>query len=74
MFDLICVYQRKSAAKVGEFYFDKSIMVNLDNQVDYWNRVGPGKPFAHPLNFDRLGQWLSPLARKRRAWILEAEY
>ncbi|MEA2203739.1 MAG: hypothetical protein QOE77_515 [Blastocatellia bacterium] len=38
-------------------------MLNLDNQVDYWNRVGPGKPFAHPLNFDRLGQWLSPESR-----------
>jgi SAM-dependent methyltransferase len=38
-------------------------MVNLDNQVDYWNRVGPGKPFAHPLNFDQLGRCLSPKSR-----------
>ena len=38
-------------------------MLNLDNQVDYWNRVGPGKPFAHPLNFERLAQWLSPESR-----------
>jgi SAM-dependent methyltransferase len=35
-------------------------LLNLDNQVDYWNRVGPGKPFAHPLKFDRLREWLSP--------------
>lgn len=34
-------------------------MQNLDRQVDYWNRMGPGKPFAHPVNFERLGQWLS---------------
>jgi SAM-dependent methyltransferase len=35
----------------------------LDCQVDYWNRVGPGKPFSHPLNFDRLRQYLSPASR-----------
>jgi SAM-dependent methyltransferase len=38
-------------------------VLKLDNQIDYWNRVGPGKPFAHPLNFDRLAQWLSPESR-----------
>lgn len=32
----------------------------LDCQVEYWNRVGPGKPFSHPLNFERLRQYLSP--------------
>lgn len=35
-------------------------MLDLDHQVDYWNRVGPGKPFGHPVNFARLEQWLSP--------------
>ena len=35
-------------------------MNNLDRQVDYWDRVGPQKPFAHPLNFERLRQWLTP--------------
>jgi SAM-dependent methyltransferase len=35
----------------------------LDCQIDYWNRVGPGKPFSHPVNFDRLRQILSPESR-----------
>jgi SAM-dependent methyltransferase len=35
-------------------------MQDLDRQLDYWNRIGPGKPFAHPVNFERLSQWLSP--------------
>ena len=35
----------------------------LDCQIDYWNRVGPGKPFSHPLNFERLRQYLSPVSR-----------
>jgi SAM-dependent methyltransferase len=34
-------------------------MRDLDRQIDYWNQIGPQKPFAHPLNFDRLAQWLS---------------
>ncbi|MEO8436676.1 MAG: class I SAM-dependent methyltransferase [Pyrinomonadaceae bacterium] len=38
-------------------------MQNLDHQVDYWNRVGPGKPFAHPVNFERLEELLSPASR-----------
>lgn len=38
-------------------------MQDLDRQVDYWNRIGPGKPFAHPVNFERLAQWLSPDSR-----------
>jgi SAM-dependent methyltransferase len=38
-------------------------MQDLDNQVDYWNRMGPGKPFSHPLNFERLSQWLTPDSR-----------
>jgi SAM-dependent methyltransferase len=38
-------------------------MVELDCQLAYWNRVGPHKPFGHPLNFARLRQWLSPGSR-----------
>jgi SAM-dependent methyltransferase len=38
-------------------------MEDLDRQLDYWNRIGPGKPFSHPVNFERLGQWLSPDSR-----------
>ena len=34
-------------------------MVALDCQVDYWNRLGPKKTFSHPLNFDRLQQFLN---------------
>ena len=35
-------------------------MLDLDCQVDYWNRIGPGKAFAHPVNFERLKQYLLP--------------
>jgi SAM-dependent methyltransferase len=38
-------------------------MQDLDRQLDYWNRIGPGKSFGHPVNFDRLSQWLSPGSR-----------
>lgn len=38
-------------------------MPDLDNQVDYWNRMGPCKPFGHPVNFERLSQWLTPDSR-----------
>jgi SAM-dependent methyltransferase len=38
-------------------------MPDLDRQVDYWNRMGPAKPFGHPVNFERLSQWLSPASR-----------
>jgi SAM-dependent methyltransferase len=34
-------------------------MLDLDCQVEYWNRIGPGKAFAHPVNFERLKQYLS---------------
>lgn len=44
-------------------YMKGGRMVNLDCQVDYWNRVGPSKPFGHPLNFERIKQWLSPESR-----------
>lgn len=36
---------------------------DLDHQIDYWNRIGPRKPFGHPVNFDRLRQWLSTDSR-----------
>jgi hypothetical protein len=32
-------------------------MQELDRQFDYWNRIGPGKIFSHPVNFQRLSQW-----------------
>jgi SAM-dependent methyltransferase len=38
-------------------------MRNLDLQIDYWNRVGPTKPFAHPVNIDQLKRWLEPDCR-----------
>ena len=38
-------------------------MQDLDRQIDYWNRIGPGKPFGHPVNFERLGQWLAKDSR-----------
>ena len=38
-------------------------MLNLDHQFDYWNRMGPGKPFGHPVNLERLSQHLSPGSR-----------
>jgi SAM-dependent methyltransferase len=36
---------------------------NLDNQISYWNRIGPEKPFSHPVNFDRLRQLLTVNSR-----------
>ena len=38
-------------------------LVDLDRQFEYWNTEGPHKPFAHPLNLQRLSQWLSPESR-----------
>jgi SAM-dependent methyltransferase len=35
-------------------------MRQLDCQSDYWNRLGPTKPFHHPVNLDRLGRQLAP--------------
>jgi SAM-dependent methyltransferase len=35
----------------------------LDLQTDYWNRIGPTKPFAHPINIDQLSRWVSPQSR-----------
>lgn len=38
-------------------------IIDLDSQLEYWNREGPQKPFAHPLNFERLRQWLARESR-----------
>jgi SAM-dependent methyltransferase len=38
-------------------------MPDLDQQIDYWNRTGPEKPFQHPVNLDRLKEHLSPSSR-----------
>jgi SAM-dependent methyltransferase len=35
----------------------------LDLQLDYWDRIGPEKPFAHPINIQQLRQWVSPTSR-----------
>jgi SAM-dependent methyltransferase len=32
---------------------------DLDNQLDYWNRMGPAKTFGHPVNFERLSHLTS---------------
>ena len=38
-------------------------MVDLDRQVTYWNTEGSRKSFAHPLNLERVSQWLSADSR-----------
>jgi SAM-dependent methyltransferase len=38
-------------------------MHDLDLQLNYWNTVGLGKPFRHPVDLDRLNQLLSPGSR-----------
>jgi SAM-dependent methyltransferase len=38
-------------------------MLDLDNQLDYWNRIGPRKTFEHPVNVERINQYLSPDSR-----------
>ena len=35
-------------------------MIELDHQLDYWDREGPKKSFGHPLNLQRLNEQLSP--------------
>ena len=32
--------------------------MELDFQLEYWDQVGPTKPFAHPVNDRQLGRWL----------------
>ena len=38
-------------------------MTNLDQQLDYWNDAGTAKTFNHPLNIERLSQWLTSDSR-----------
>jgi SAM-dependent methyltransferase len=35
------------------------LMPNVDQQIDYWNEVGPAKSFNHPVNLDRLDRYLT---------------
>jgi SAM-dependent methyltransferase len=37
--------------------------MTIDSQLDYWNRVGPTKTFAHPLNLEKLSLWVPPDSR-----------
>ena len=54
---------RKLISRVNSTVRATYFMQDLDRQLDYWNRIGPGKSFGHPVNFDRLSQWLSPGSR-----------
>src|SRR5262245_37236617 len=38
-------------------------MEDLDNQINYWDRVGPSKPFSHPVNLSRLAELIDPESR-----------
>ena len=38
-------------------------MVDLDRQLEYWNTEGTQKVFGHPLNLERLSQWLTHESR-----------
>jgi len=38
-------------------------MADLDRQLQYWDTEGPQKTFGHPINFDRLAQWLNAGSR-----------
>jgi SAM-dependent methyltransferase len=38
-------------------------LVNLDRQLEYWNAEGSRKPFAHPLNLQRVGRLLAADSR-----------
>ena len=38
-------------------------MTNLDQQLGYWNDAGTAKTFNHPVNIDRLSQYLTPQSR-----------
>jgi SAM-dependent methyltransferase len=37
--------------------------VTPDFQIDYWNRIGPTKPFAHPVNLEQLSRWIASTSR-----------
>jgi SAM-dependent methyltransferase len=34
-----------------------------DLQLEYWNTVGPTKPFSHPLNVEQLSRWIGRASR-----------
>jgi SAM-dependent methyltransferase len=34
--------------------------MTIDSQLDYWNRIGPTKTFAHPVNIEKLSRWVPP--------------
>ena len=38
-------------------------MQDLDLQIEYWNQMGPLKPFAHPVNLARLKEYVDPACR-----------
>jgi SAM-dependent methyltransferase len=38
-------------------------MEDLDNQIHYWNHLGPTKLFSHPINLSRLAKLLDPKSR-----------
>ncbi len=38
-------------------------MLGWDNQIEYWDRVGPTKRFGHPVNLERLSGLLSRESR-----------
>lgn len=35
-----------------------STLIDLDNQFEYWNTEGTQKSFQHPLNLQRISEWL----------------
>jgi len=41
----------------------KLVRVTLDLQLNYWNRIGPSKPFAHPVNIEQFSRWVEPASR-----------
>lgn len=32
--------------------------MTLNSQLDYWNRIGPTRTFAHPVNTEKLSRWV----------------
>lgn len=41
----------------------KPRLVDLDSQFEYWNTTGAEKTFRHPVNLQRVGQWLTTESR-----------
>lgn len=38
-------------------------MPKVDTQIEYWNRIGSGREFSHPIDVDLLATHLTPAAR-----------